>query len=220
MAHVAMSKELVNYVANKVSQLYDDQAKAAKTPIPTAWFDELYDILFDKSLQYRMDALPDGVMPKSAGIDIIVDNIQIKLLSSTERSMPREGYITGLTHIIGRKGYWGHELRDDYLPAQPLLAKIRARQSEINRVEADRKKAVSEAERFLNQHTSLKSALKDWPMLWDLLPENTRQRHREVAVKKTPVKAPKPEPVQTDLSEITALTALSKMRDAAGKMKG
>lgn len=66
---------------------------------------------------------------------------------------------------------------------------------------------VKVVEAVLNTHSTLASALRAWPPLWELLDEKTKTKHKEVTVK---AKADKPV-LDVDLSAATQLLTMKRM---------
>jgi hypothetical protein len=66
---------------------------------------------------------------------------------------------------------------------------------------------------LLDKHKSLSPALREWPPLWDLLPEKAKDRHRSKteARKKTKAEADDTEKAEVDLNAMTAIYATTRM---------
>lgn len=66
----------------------------------------------------------------------------------------------------------------------------------------ERVKFLAGVKAVLNRHTTLKSAMAEWPGLWELVPDEAKRRHQEVVVRgerKPPPEAP-PAPDVDDLN--------------------
>ena len=79
--------------------------------------------------------------------------------------------------------------------------------SGVKALEGQRDEFVAGVKKVVEAHSTLAPALKAWPPLWDLVPEEYRERHRKV------VERTKPEAgeIDVDLSKLTATVAVHKM---------
>ena len=64
--------------------------------------------------------------------------------------------------------------------------------------------------KVLETFSTLAPALKMWPALWELLPEDAKDRHREVREKPAATAAKSSAP-EVDLDRLTAITAARRM---------
>jgi hypothetical protein len=78
---------------------------------------------------------------------------------------------------------------------QRLLAAVKRKEEYAQAVKA-----------VIDHHSTLAPALKAWPALWDLLPEETKTRHREVKDKTKGTAAG----LAVDLDKLTAMTTAAK----------
>ena len=79
---------------------------------------------------------------------------------------------------------------------------------------SERDKFLSNVKALLNTHTTLNKALKQWEGLWDLVPEEAKDRHKRVVERYTP----EPKDVVDETSginfdELTAHVQTSKLID-------
>jgi hypothetical protein len=88
----------------------------------------------------------------------------------------------------------------------PVVENLRSMEETIKQ----QVEAVRQIDRLLGKYSTLSPALKEFPALWDLLPESTRDKHKEVVERK-----PKRETVSVeqpgDLSGIGAAIIASKL---------
>lgn len=88
-----------------------------------------------------------------------------------------------------------------------LKKAIDERDKRVAEVKVQTDDFVKVVEAVLNTHSTLASALRAWPPLWELLDEKTKAKHKEVTVK---AKADKPV-LDVDLSAATQLLAMKRM---------
>ena len=82
-----------------------------------------------------------------------------------------------------------------------VYEKVDAWQEALAKVANDREAAKNEVNKILGSFTTLAPALRAWPALWDLLPSDVQDKHKEI------VERTKAEPVKVDLSGLEGLTA-------------
>jgi hypothetical protein len=61
---------------------------------------------------------------------------------------------------------------------------------------------------ILNNNTTLGAAIKQWPPLWDFIPQYAKDKHSQVVEKKKRELIEKPE---VDTASLTAMAAFNKM---------
>lgn len=84
----------------------------------------------------------------------------------------------------------------------------RVRESQVALRAAQEDYLVS-VKKVMETFSTLAPALKMWPALWELLPEDVKDKHKEVREK--PAAAAKPGAPEVDLDRLTAITAARRM---------
>lgn len=204
MATVRFSKELQDAIVKNAERMFDKQMDAAKGNINATWGDRIYEIIHAKYIP-AMNALPmcffsttsEMKVSKINGKD--VGGLTCKL--TTERPVPNS-----LPKDVPAKGrdYYGYELvGHEWEQIEQEIAEYRASIAAV----AEKKKAfVESVKKVINAHATLAPALKMWQPLWDLIPEEYKERHRQVVEReKKEVK------VDVDLTALTAQVAFHKM---------
>lgn len=204
MATVRFSKELQDAIVKNAEKMFDKQMDAAKGNINATWGDRIYQIIHAKYIP-QMNALPMCFFTTTTSMKVSringkdVGGIECKL--TAERPVPRE-----LPKDAPAKGkdYYGYELvGHEWEVIEQEIADYRASIASV----ADKKKAfVDSVKQVINAHATLAPALKMWQPLWDLIPEEYKDRHRQVVEReKKEVK------VDVDLTALTAQVAFHKM---------
>lgn len=204
MATVRFSKELQDAIVKNAERMFDKQMDAAKGNINATWGDRIYEIIHAKYIP-AMNALPmcffsttsEMKVSKINGKD--VGGLTCKL--TAERPVPNS-----LPKDVPAKGrdYYGYELvGHEWEQIEQEIAEYRASIAAV----AEKKKAfVESVKKVINAHATLAPALKMWQPLWDLIPEEYKERHRQVVEReKKEVK------VDVDLTALTAQVAFHKM---------
>ena len=91
-----------------------------------------------------------------------------------------------------------------------LCAKAVKRDEDINAIAAERDTFVQNVQTITNSYSTLAPALKAWPPLWDLVPEQKQRKHKEIVERKRTTV----EDVVggMNLDQMTATTVASKLR--------
>ena len=145
---------------------------------------------------------------KSKGADAIGVNISIPMPHKESDTVAKQ-----LGFIRYKRGYSGNLVvvldGDDYKWSD-LCNKAIKRNEAIHNVEVERDKFVQNVRHIINTYSTLAPALKAWPPLWELVPQDKQEKHKEiVARKRTAV-----EDVVSgmNLDQMTATTVASKLR--------
>lgn len=91
-----------------------------------------------------------------------------------------------------------------------LCAKAVKRDEDINAIAAERDTFVQNVQTITNSYSTLAPALKAWPPLWDLVPEQKQRKHKEIVERRRTTV----EDVVggMNLDQMTATTVASKLR--------
>lgn len=210
MATVRFSKELQDRIikaAREKMQPAIDRAKEAKPS--NDWGIRIYHNMFGDALNTLKD-VPDMWLRKESsftvtqvgGITLASDYLTFTLAQpmpwprgsfSFDTAEPTNSYdttrITLKDHLI-----WGE-----------FYAEVKAYCDRISQATKRRDEFVSAVKKVIEAYTTLAPALKAWPPLWDLIPEDVKEKHREVkAREKTEVS------LDVDLNTLTAMATAAK----------
>jgi hypothetical protein len=81
-----------------------------------------------------------------------------------------------------------------------------------NKYQSDKRAYFEEVDNLLRGFSTLAPALKAWPLLWEYLPETTRDQHKKIVERTSRPKAPAP--VEVDTGKLTAGIIAAKMLNA------
>jgi len=214
MATVRFSGELKDTIRrNAVTLMQPGIERAASARPADSWGDRLYNIIFSKDLATLSQLAPHWTRRVSTlyiGRMAIGDcdvAVQVEFLLSAERGVPKDPwkdeYVTdvpGLGYGNPRFALADHpdfaEFRQEVLAWRVLVDEAQ------ERADAFVKNVMS----VVDAHVTLAPALKAWPPLWDLLPETTKDKHREVQTRAEKRDAP----LAIDLDKLTAMSTAAK----------
>ena len=224
MATVRFSDTLKGEIRNNAKAMFQDKIKQAMDNVPAHWADKVYECFFPADVRQKMTSLPDYVLRKQEHIEV-----------TGWVNAPEDVWQTG--EYIHKTWQLGNTIRLSFSKPMPWVANFEQADNGIKSSyssgkfdyddarwdwlkpefkEYNRKvfEAVNKQESFLSSvnklmetYTTLAPALKAWRPLWDLLPEEAKDRHKTVKERKV-IKA---EELDLDLNAMTSAVALSKI---------
>ena len=227
MATVRFSDQLKTDIENNAKAMFRDSIREAEKNYPMEWAKKLYDSLFSADIQAKMNALPTGFFGKVESLSLTgfknapedvwqsahtkvetwrrVD-LRLQLPSplpfqpkDTWQKAGDSGYYMDYSrHAIdfhNDKFEWLHEPFKKYTQG-------------IFNAEAKKDEFVAGVKSIVTTYTTLAPALKAWQPLWDLLPDDAKERHKKITEKPKPKTA---EDIGVDLNSMTAQVTFNKL---------
>ena len=224
MATVRFSDSLKGEIRNKAKAMFQDRIQKAKDNVPAHWADKAYECFFPADVRQKMASLPDYVLRKQDHIEITgwinapedvwqtgeyihkTWSLESTVRLSFSKPMPWVDKFssapTGFISNYSSSKFDYDDERWDWL--KPQFKEYNRKVFEaINKQET----FLSSVNTLMETYTTLAPALKAWRPLWDLLPEEAKDRHKTVKERKV-VKA---EELDLDLNAMTSAVALSKI---------
>lgn len=240
MATVRLSDSLCHDINNNAESVFNKriQSYAKNNPVDVSgWGDKIYDTIIPEHLQNKLLSIPKGFIRYKKSISFNgFDNPEIHSSGYSYSDLANElkesgsGY-GGITLELSKEKPIpiGRNVDDKYsLLSSDSYAKLdwnderfiwlRDKIKELNKpmfeIYSERDKFLSNVKALLNTHTTLNKALKQWEGLWDLVPEEAKDRHKRVVERYTP----EPKDVVDETSginfdELTAHVQTSKLID-------
>lgn len=213
MATVRMSQQLRNDVIARANLIFNKKADAVKErPLPPEWTaDHIYETAIAPWKEH-MDKLPDMFFNRFSELSINVNGVTRSLRLPAPKPFPFK--FPDTHYVRTAHSYMSNSwlLRDDAncapTPFQPLIDTLLAQQRELVTIQANKEAFVFGVSKVLGAHSTLAPALKAWPALWDLLPDDTKEQHKRIATKNSVVK---PELDDVDVASLTATVVMTKM---------
>lgn len=217
MATVRFSETLKEDIRRKARDMFKESIKKAEQNFPTTWADKMYDCFFPADVVAKFNALPAYAMKEETdigfsgfrGVDVeerdsySFEN-SIKLEFSSPRRWPANFSVevTGF-HLNYSSGdcVWG-DPRWDWLKPE-----VKAYTDKINTEVAKRDSLLEGINKLMETYSTLAPALKAWPALWDLLDDDTRERHKRVVERNKTGS----DTLDVDLNKMTAAVTYSKL---------
>ena len=181
MATVRFSKELQDAILNNARGVFGNKVAAARDAKPdNAWGERIYSTLFGEHIVH-LNAVPTHFFKMVDKIKVdrvggITINCEFTLNSTKPfpYSFPNSEYAKKASN-------YGDEIElKDNLAWGELYADVVRWRDGVKDIEAKRDEFVKQVKTIIEAHATLAPALKMWTPLWDLVPEEYKNRHREV----------------------------------------
>lgn len=225
MATVRFSDELKGNIKDAAKKIHDPSIDKARHSIPEGFGRKIYDAVFDADTQAKMAQLParffktHDTLHFEGFFDTNTRSVRLDFgqpedhhRSYTTPSLDVSGlpwaYDTnkandGCDLTYGRGvtlAYNQHKFAD-------ILEEYTAWGKRVQTAEAKRDAFVAGVGKIIDNYSTLAPALKAWPALWDLIPEDKKTKHKEVVERRSN----KPVELDMDTSSLTASVTLAKL---------
>ena len=228
MATVRFSESLKDSVRKNAKQMFYEKIKQAKDNVPAHWADKMYESFFSADVRQKMASLPDYVLRKISYIEVhgfhnvseedvwqtgaykhkvwTLEGGSIRLSFSKE--MPwvdkfqavDSGFKTSSYSDRGTMDF--SDSRWDWL--KPEFKEYNRKVFEaMNKQE----QFIESVNKLMDTYTTLAPAIKAWRPIWELLPEEAKERHKTIKERKVT----KAEDLNLDLNSMTSAVALNKI---------
>lgn len=185
MATVRITKELINdTVAIARAQFSEPIAKAKEAKPEDKWGDYIYDQLFGK-YYHTMKELPSQFLPQTTVVSVhSVGGIDcdLRFTLNEEKPMPAALPYEVVPEIADRRWNGQYELKD-HLVWGKLYAEVKAWSDKVEALKKRQRDFETGVRTVLGNFSTLAPAIKEWPPLWELLPQWAKDKHKEVTVR-------------------------------------
>lgn len=194
MAVVKFSKELRDAVVRQANQIFIDRISAVSSQFPSDWGAKIYDRVFGEYEEVFKTMPPelfrwDDTLAVYTNVTIscgkrvnFARNFpfpnnslrEYRIVPPAKSHMATCRYSSDTTNL---------DLKIDSLEWDDLRQDIIHYLDKIDAIEIERDKFVDSVRAVMDAYTTLAPALKAWPPLWDLLPNDVKERHKKVVVR-------------------------------------
>ena len=206
MATVRFSRELIYHIVKQATaKMKPAVAKAHETKPGNSWGQRIYDILFLEAkpilaqfptewLRYVEQIEISEIGDSHCGMTFTFTTPQPwpHRFNETELAKKRSTY--GDSIILKDHPVWGE-----------FHAEVTAYHQRVQEAEKRRDEFVGAVKKICTTYSTLAPALKAWPPLWELVPEDVKDKHREIKER-----AKKEVVLGVDLGKLTALSTAAK----------
>lgn len=206
MATVRFSKELIDRIgAAARSKMAPAVTKAEEAKPDNAWGQRIYDTLYLEVKSFIAQA-PAGWLKTVERIDVerVGDaRCDMRFTFSPPVAWPNV-FVT--TDIARKERSYsdGIVLTDEHVWSE-FYAEVVAYNQRVSITKQRQTEFVDMVYKICNTYSTLAPALKAWPPLWELIPEDVRNKHREITerTKKETV-------LDVDIGKLTAMSTAAK----------
>jgi|10_taG_2_1085330.scaffolds.fasta_scaffold88000_2 hypothetical protein len=222
MATVRFSELLKSDIERNAKNVFKERIIQAKQNTPASWNAEyLYNTIFSKDIRDKMNALPDKFLETQTNISLngfhdvprdekhnhknefwnVHDSIAL------EFSVPHR-FPHGSEFPDWKKNWRSMTLKYNAPRFATIQAEWETWMQGVNAIKDKRKEFVKGINKITSTYATLSPALKAFPALWDLVPEQYRERHLEIVTRK---KGNPQELGDLDVNALTSEVTLSKL---------
>ena len=208
MATVRITKELTEAILGRARAKFADRIKVAEGSAPTGtkWGDYIYDRLFGQYVPI-MNQLPSNFFRWTDTIDIQrISGEYINLTFMMSSRKPWPAYLPE-DAPVEQVGYGNSIALSDDLMWGELHAEVMAWKQKCSAIRKQAQEFTEGVSKILSTYSTLAPALKAWPPLWELVPERTKDKHKEIVDRRKPEKATP----DVDMNRLTAVLTASKL---------
>lgn len=217
MATVRFSNELRHNITSKANALFTNRINAMSADVvPEDIFQRVIEPAYSKIIEDARRMPPAFVnYTKEVSVLLVVASSMYRrdYVLSYEVPVPKER--VAIKDGVSADNNWRNlhfRVTKDVIPEdmwEGILEKARA----IAALREEHNTFTSNLDKLINHYATLAPALKEWPPLWDLLPDNAKAKHKEITEKRKRTTAK--EELDLSLDKMTGTVVASKI---AGKL--
>lgn len=216
MATVRFSGHLIEEILSNARKMFDSRLEKAQNNYPENWGDKIHYAIFQDHL-HTINSLPVGMVKTDENMVFEkIGEISLGLNLKFSQNKPVfEKYPDKEFNSLGIRSSYGWRNQLELDANNPKFAEIYEQAKEykarVDVIEKQRDAFMESVRQVINAHATLAPALKMWTALWDLVPQEYKDRHMEV------VERTKKEIVleNIDLNSLTATVTLNKLTGSA-----
>jgi len=208
MATVRFSDELKDAIVKNAEAIFKKQLDDALSSYPKDWADRVYERAFAPYIP-SMNSLPSCFFNTVGTINLAkIGDMKLGVACSLTNSRAYPYALpTTPDFPVSKTGYSDTELSLKDIPMfEDIKAEAIAYMERVRVVRERKTMFVEQVKKIINAHATLAPALKLWQPLWDLIPEDYKERHRKI-VERTKSDTQ----VDVDLGSLTATVVAHKL---------
>ena len=217
MATVRLTDSIRNRVVNSFESIYERRIDAVRQELKdTVTPEEVYGALMGQYTSLiEQSGLPKAMFPKVKELDIGMNflSISFELSSLHPFSDNLEEHVP---FVKSSNQYYPRtcqriRLEDEYDYTGMVFDKFKQANDKIKGIKEEMETGTRAIRTLLEKFATLSPALKEWPPLWDLLDENTKDKHKQIQERKKSQKAERDTDAEVDTKALTAAVIASKL---------
>lgn len=206
MATVRFSKELIDRIGKQAEAKMMPPVNKARDQKPdNSWGQRIYDILFLEAKPF-IAQVPAGWLKTVKQIEISEvagRHCGMTFAFATPQPWP---YLFVETELAKKRASYSDGIvLKDHLVWGEFHAEVTAYHQRVQEAAKRRDEFVEAVKKICNTYSTLAPALKAWPPLWELVPEDVKYKHREVKEREK-----KEVVLDVDFGKLTAMSTAAK----------
>ncbi len=223
MATVRFSDALKSEIRNNAKAMFKQNIDKAKADVPAHWADKIYQGFFPADDIAKFNALPAYAMQEKQSLDFegFFNAPENVFQTATHKQKAYE--CSTVTLEFSKPMRWPNDIdkadtgfkfqwrnsKADYNDSRWawLVPEFKEYVRKIFEQESKEASFLEGVDKLMQTYSTLAPAIKAWPALWDLVPDEAKERHKKVVerVKKDA------SDVGVDLNSMTAAVTFSKL---------
>ena len=211
MATVKFSQELRDRIVAAANAKFQQDVTKANDSHPRDWGNRLYDILFG-AIEAKVSDVPaywfvkmDSIRIHSIGNTPVSLGYELKPARIWPADMPEKYVGELLCHK--RSSYSGDLILKDVEAFAEFKGEVQAWRNRVQAAQKRQQEFAESVKKVINAYATLAPALKAWPPLWDLIPDDVKEKHKRIVERER-----REVDLDVDLDRMTALASFSKIR--------
>jgi hypothetical protein len=225
MATIRFSEQLKSTIRSNANRVFSKKSDTIMAERKPEWTTRVVDE-YRRVTNKLMEGVPKEFVSTYEQADLsgfVIDGEQQRIHLDSERVAPMLRPLetlpaghpvcveAGIVSVSSNYRGLGFIIADTDPRWSGIISEITAHQAKVKRLEEKSTEFMKGVNAILDGYTTLAPALKAWPPLWDLLPEDTQERHKEPNKRKS--QAQRTEELGVDLDKMTAAVATMKLTD-------
>jgi len=206
MATVRFSKELIDRIEKAArAKMAPAITKAEESKPDNSWGQRIYDTMF-LEVKPIISQVPAGWLRLVEGMDIErVGSVRCNMRFTFNTPVPWPNTFPNSDIAARDNRYSDSIVLKDHLTWGEFHAEVVAYNERVAVARQRQNEFVDMVCKVCNAYSTLAPALKAWPPLWDLIPEDVKDKHREIKERtKTEVV------LDVDIGKLTAMSTAAK----------
>lgn len=210
MATVKFSDQLKHDILNHADDLFSDRLRKANRPVPEEFARPMWIDFFNKYAT-AFSTLPDNFFHIDKELSVGTNVVSVNFTTFVVPRVPPAANYIECERFSYRPDRWGSKLLvTDHPENQTYIQEAKRISQEIQDIREERDKFKNGVHKLISSYSTLAPALKQWPPLWDLLPERTKDRHKLV-IKRTKNDKAAENLTDVDFDSMTSKVVTSKL---------
>lgn len=180
MATVKFSDQLKHEILGNADGLFGDRLRKANQPVPEEFARPMWIDFFNKYAT-AFSTLPDNFFHIDKELSVGTNVVSVNFTKFVVPRVPPAVNYIECERFSYRPDRWSSKLMvTDHPENQAYIQEAKRISQGIQAVREERDAFKSGVDKLIKSYSTLAPALKQWPPLWDLLPQKTQDRHKLV----------------------------------------